>query len=281
MSNYGWITNVERCTYLESAVANGMQVYSLNLARPWSDAEKLKDLRVPPLANANVVLGDLLYPWRWLSTRWTVWGYLSSGTAADPTPRWEAVAATFAFGTAKVGGSVVADAVVARIQSGIHAELSEQTASCAFPFSRAIDDYWGRSEDSAPVTARSHVHAIAPLTHWPCVASGPLLGLTGFLQVAETALEGMTHVVCFPEFDLSTADPLIPDPVRIVGKPSVPPQMFTGKGVEAVCVYNRPDISFLGLAAKIDVPVTTPAAVALESSQGFVSKGALQSAVIG
>lgn len=281
MARYGWITNVERCIYFDGAAGEGMQVYNLNLVRPWSDAEKPGDLRAPPLSGADALLGDLLYPWRWLSPRWTVWGYLPSGTTADPTPRWESVGATFFFGTEKVGGSAAADALVARIHTGIRTELAEQTAACTYPFSRAIDDYWGRTKDSASVTARSHVHAMAPLTHWPCVASGPLLGLTGFLRVAETALEGMTHVVCFPEFDLSSADPDTPDPVKIASKPGMPPQPVTGKCFEAVCGYNRSDISFIGLAAKIVTPVTAPVAMALDSSQGLVSKGALQSAVIG
>ena len=281
MTRSGWIANVERCNYLDDTVGAGKQVYNLNLVRPWSEAEKQDDLRAPIMPNVEATLGDLMYPWRWLNTRWTAWGYLPTGTAADPTPRWEKIPATFAFGTEAAGGWPDADRLVARVRAELRTELGEQTAACEHPFSRAVDDYWGRAADDAAVNARSHVHAIAPLTHWPCVMSGPLMGLTGFMCVAEAELAGMTLVACFPEFDLQAGDPASPVPVTIAGSPVAPPSAMPGKGFNTMCAYNRPDIAFLGLAALIDPTSVEMKAAPLTSSQGLVSKGALQSAVVG
>lgn len=281
MTRYGWIANAERCNYLDDTVGGGKQVYNVNLVRPWSEAERLDDLRAPIMPDVDATLGDLMYPWRWLNTRWTAWGYLPTGTAADPAPRWERIPAAFAFGAEAAGGSLDADSLVARVRAEIRTELGEQTAACEHPFSRAVDDYWGRATDAAAVNARSHVHAIAPLTHWPCVMSGPLLGLTGFMCVAEAELAGMTLVACFPEFDLQVGDPATLVPVTIASSPVAPPSPMLGKGFNTTCVYNRPDIAFLGLAAQIDPTTVELKAFLLAGSQGLVSKGALQSAVIG
>ena len=282
MARYGWFINVGRCGYLDDA---GTQAYNVNLVRPWSDAEfgattpqGDPDERAPALASASAVLGTLPHPWMWSSTEWRVYAYLPNGDAANPTPRWNAVAAAdvrFEVGTP----TLLAGSMLDRVRTQLADELRQQTDACGFPFSRAVDDYWGRTDETAKVTARSHVHALAPLTHWPATASGALLRLSGFVHIASASLAGATQVACFPAFTFKRGDPPVDVPTAPI-LPAAPGGLKDLKKPYVVGDYTTPDLAFACLVASpLDQLPLRPAPV-LNKSQGHMASSELQSLVV-
>lgn len=262
MPGYGWVVSAERCNYV--ALAGGEKVFNVNLVRPWAEDHVNTDGRGPMLVDANTKLGDLLFPWSWTLVAWRCFGRDAGGA-------WRSVVAKEVVGT----GQSLDEQDVVDLGTAIRAEVTKNSAECEYPFSQTMEDFW-------TVPMRSHVHALAPLTHWPALVSEKVLKLSFFIAIEPLALAGLTHIVVFPEFDI-TPTPLLPS-AQIRLRPGSPPlaqpqphQALTGGDkVEVVASYQG-DVAFLGLAASTaDAMFKTGKPVL---SQGLATQSAIRSSV--
>jgi hypothetical protein len=260
MSRYGWVVNVERCNYLD-ADANGM-VFNVNLGRPWAEEQEPQSPRGPKLPQAGKRLGDLLFPWSWKNPRWTF-------LARDATGVWKPVAAQQVPGTSRE----LAQAEAENLQLAVRKEVEETCDRCEYPFSQEMEDFWAEKEKAV-----SHVHALAPLTHWPALVSEKVLRLTFFIVIDSAVLGDATHVAAFPEFNIEPTD-LLGKEIRLKNAPpSEPKNQLTNKNkVEIVAEYDAAAVAFHCLAAAVaDVTFNLGAATL---SQGLATEGAIRNSV--
>lgn len=271
MARYGWIVNVERCSYLDAA-AGGRSVFNVNLARPWSDAEVAYPDGGPELADAKAELGDLLYPWHWDYTD-AGWKYFGNTAAVDTEAVWQQINDV----TILPGVSQTIDpAQASTLSTAIRTEIEDAGAHCDHPFSQGLEDFWTKG-------SRSHVHSLAPLTHWPSLASETLLKLSFFVSIPAQQLVGSRELVCFPEFDIAPPLKCPSGTVRLV----LPLVLVEEKGdgvtkgqqTEFVASYSESEIAFLGIATKIDVAQPHSAQPDFQPSQGLASRLAVRNAV--
>lgn len=260
MEQYGWVVSVERCAYLD--LASGEKVFNVNLARPWARDHELQDVRGPQLADANIQLGDLLFPWDWANLAWSFFGRDGAGTwhkiQAAPLP----------------GGSQLLDSKdVTDLRKAVRAEVEETAASCERPFSQGMEDFWTRKW-------RSHVHALAPLTHWPALVSEQVLRLSFFVAIAPAELGAMNEVAAFPEFDIVPTPLVKSAQIRLkAGVPLAPPKhpLTNGAKVEVAAEYQDAMVGFISLAAgTADAAPKTGSPVL---SQGLATRSAARDAV--
>lgn len=275
MPKYGWMLNVERCAYLDDPADTSIKHFNVNLVRPWSD-DTAAGAQGPEVLDKKVTLGALLYPWKWSSPTWKVfgthdgatWQALGTGTVLDGVDDLEVMA----------NGSPSEH--VRRMRERMSEELDGMTARCTRPFSVDVGHYWGREERTKAVTSRSHSHALAPLTHWPAHASSTVLGLTRFLRLQTADLVGITHIVCMPEIDFERGDPSVQEAsghVTSVVTQAPPP---SPEKYQTVAAYDNVDIAFTCLSAAVADP-PAPAPLKLSSSQGLLTKSALRSIAVG
>lgn len=260
MSKYGWVINVERCNYLDPD--SGESIFNVNLARPWAEEHALADGRGPQISDANTNLGDLLFPWSWSAVTWRCFGRDAGGV-------WRSIAATHMSGTSQQ----LRAQDVTNLGAAVRTEVESCSDKCDYPFSQTMEDFW-------KVPERSHVHALAPLTHWPALVSEKVLKLSCFLSIAPVDLAGLTHVVAFPEFDI-TPTPLLPSAqirLQAGNPPLAPPQhaLTGGSKIETVASYEG-DVAFHGLAAgTADATFVTGKPVL---SQGLATRSSIRSSV--
>lgn len=276
MAKYGWIVAVERASHLDSG-EKLTQAFTVNLVRPWCDQEvdpaQMNGGRGPELQHADTFLGELLTPWKWAAVEWDVYGAFPA-TAPGGLFEWRSLKADI---NPSINDPLLkppkppknADAALEKIS----AEVILSTSRSRFPFSQAIEDLQGSGG------TRSHVHALAPLTHWPAMMSGSLLQVTWFLECKAALLVDCQQIVCFPKFAMK-ASTGIPAASRL--EPSTPRiGNAIGSGVikmQLVADYNEAIVAFAGLAAQISAPVAPPVAVqpqGLVLTQGAPSRSAM------
>lgn len=258
MARYGWVVNVERCNYLD-ADAKGM-VFNVNLGRPWAEDQEPLNPRGPKFQEAGKKLGDLLFPWSWKDPRWTF-------LARDATGVWKLVAAQQVPGTSRE----IAQNEAESLQLAVRKEVEETCDRCEYPFSQEMEDFWAEK-------AVSHVHALAPLTHWPALVSEKVLHLSFFLVIDPAALGAATHVAAFPEFDIEPTD-LLGKEIRLKNTaPAKPKTELTNKNkVEIVAEYDAAAVAFHCLAAAVAEVKFNQGAATL--SQGLATAGAIRNSV--
>lgn len=258
MSRYGWVVNVERCNYLD-ADANGM-VFNVNLGRPWAEEQGPQNLRGP--AQAGKRLGDLLFPWSWKNPHWTF-------LALDKNGVWRTIAARQVPGTS----SELAKTEAENLQLAVRKEVEETCDRCEYPFSQEMEDFWAEKE-----SAVSHVHALAPLTHWPALVSEKVLRLTFFIVIDSADLGDATHVAAFPEFEIQPTD-LLGKEIRLKKAPPAAPkiEITNKKKVEIVAEYDTAAVAFHCLAAAVEDVTFSPGTATL--TQGLATAGAIRNSV--
>lgn len=261
MARYGWIVTVERCSYMDSGDA---RIFNVNLARPWSDAEVLGDIRGPKLPNASQQL--LLYPWEW-NYQAAGWRYFGNIAPTGSPPVWRALMGTPVKGVTQP----LNDCDVLR--KAIKNEIAATGANCEYPFSQGLEDFWATER-------RSYVHTLAPLTHWPALTSETLLGLSFFVSIDAAALAGIKELACFPEFDIDAPPAIASKSLRLLTPNALAPNenpITQDKKVEVVASYNDAAVAFLGLAGMVEQDEYRPADPQL--SQGLASRSSVRSAV--
>ncbi len=270
MAKYGWIVAVEQAPHLDRVDEAGKiwQVFTVNLVRPWCDLEidptHVNGGRGPKLLGADKQLGELLAPWKWKGVMWDVYGAFPPGGSG--ALEWR-----------KIGGHVIQSVQIDASNAdmaldAISKEIEQSTQKCEFPFSQALQDLQGAERN------RSHVHAMAPMTHWPAAVSGALLKLTWFLECDPGELSGCEQVVCFPSFEMQPSNG-IPAAAKLQpGKPRT--ENAVGAGIsktQAVAAYNEALVEFAALAARYSSAPAVTAAQGLALSQGAPSRSAMVS----
>lgn len=229
-TSYGWIITLSALPSPNS----GKWRFGINLIRPavFPDAG---DPRGPEYKEARNELGDLFFPWAWEEVSWHVFGKNASG--------WKSIDRRLV--TCESTGASSVCPLSDDLRDGIKNEITEATKECKYPFSQDIRDYWGKNH------SRSLVHSLAPLTHWPAVASGSVLKLTWVFEVEEKHLNGLKTLACFPQFKFAvgtristTGDPQTPVEDTKYGlqvasySPSDPSDPSITMACEAVQVIN-------------------------------------------
>ena len=257
MDKYGWIVALERAPHLNEATN---RILTVNLVRPWCDEEVPTEPRGPRKPGALDMTGDLWLPWRWNTPiDWAVYGRFDDAGK----PVWKKIdAATVAPADDSAAFKTHDDIVDA-----IYQEIRKATAKTQYPFSQL-------PEDLQTMEARSLVHVLAPLTHWPARLSGGLLRLTWLMSCPSDAFENCQLVVCFPRFEmgpgtLAAGAAQEPDAATL-------DDFGTFSGKQAVKVdYVDQHVSFLALAADLSVAESPPAQGNLQLAQGSISRSAL------
>lgn len=257
MDKYGWIVALERAPHLDEAPN---KIFTVNLVRPWCDEEVPAEPRGPGKPGALDMTGDLWLPWRWETPiDWAVYGRFDDAGK----PVWKKIdAASVKSPEASAGLKQHDDTVDA-----IDQEIRKATANTQYPFSQL-------PEDLQTTEARSLVHVLAPLTHWPARLSGGVLRLTWLMSCPSDAFENCQLAVCFPQFKMR--------PGTLVAGATQEPDAATlddfgtFSGKQAVRVdYLDQHVSFLALAADLSVADSVPAEGKLQLAQGSVSRSAL------
>jgi hypothetical protein len=258
MSRYGWVVAVERAPYLEDG--KELERFTVNLVRPWSDGEGQNDFRGPLITKASDKVGTLWSPWNWKGdTGWAVYGrYRHAGK-----PVWIRIK--------KAEVKPLEESMQFASRKGfidaIDKEIAVATENTEYPFSRLLDDLQTKG-------TRSHVHMLAPLTHWPARLSGGVLQLTWLMTCPQNDMAECEAVACFPEFEMAPGDEVrkaqqrpnddsLKDFTDIPGKPGV------------TANYGDEAVRFLSLAAEISDDSALVPVGDLEMSQGRVSRSAL------
>jgi hypothetical protein len=261
MDRYGWIIAVERSAYLD---ADGNKLFTVNLVRPWCDEEDPADPRLPRKLDASGMTGGLWFPWSWDDTiEWVVYGQFEE---ADKRV-WK----TLDTAAVEPPGATQGLADGGAIGGAIEKEIKAATKDAEYPLSRAVEDLQARGK-------RSHVHSLAPLTHWPARLSAGVLRLTWLLKCPQDALGSCKAVVCFPKFGMAAG--------TVVTKTQQEPQAgtlsaygdFAGKAAFATD-YVDDHVVFVALAGDPDQSVLNVPKDGLQLSQGSVSRSALLAAL--
>lgn len=258
MDKYGWIVAVERAPHLNEA---SNRIFTVNLVRPWCDAEGAADPRGPrEVSGVSERTGALWRPWRWeAAIDWGVYGRFDDAGK----PVWKPIDVA----SVKSPGQSAGLADSGDVAAAIDGEISAATAQSEFPFSQL-------PEDLQTAGARSLVHVLAPLTHWPARLSGGVLRLTWLMSCPEDALDNCQQVVCFPKFKMK--------PGTVVAGATQEPDAATlrefcrfsdKQGVKVD--YVDQNVSFLALAADLSVASPPPVSGQLQLAQGSVSRSAL------
>ena len=267
---YGWMLNIDRCTYLETDAAT--QIYAVNLARPWTSVQLRDDLIGPPRDAEQTALlqGGLFLPWEWEGVTWSVWGR-PPATPAAVNPPLQRIADALQFKPGCDVGTLGADA----IRDALTIEVRSKVQDCQHLFSLAPEAFWG--EEASPRTTRSLPHVLAPLTHWPAMASGGLLRLSGFLIVDAAAVFGFEHLACFPQFTFRDENK---NAVQ-AALSSVPTYAASDKPAgQATGVYDGGVVAMSCLCAKNEVfqlPPNADTQPVVQISQGLVTPATLLS----
>lgn len=263
MARYGWIVAVERAPLLESDT--GVDAFfTVNLVRPWSDEQKQGDPRGPALDLATEKTGGLWSPWTWTDAdNWVVYGQFKD--AAGNRTWLQIKTAIVERPPASKTLNSEADFVDA-----IHREVLAATEKTRYPLSQAMEDHQAKG-------MRSHVHTLAPLTHWPARLSGGALRLTWLLTDKKTAFDNCNAVVCYPKFTIKPGT-LVTKQVQAPKDGTLKPgdDFKTKKSFSIDYADNA--VGFLALAADPSVARGKLPDDGLELSQGAVSRSALQSA---
>lgn len=258
MDKYGWIVAVERAPHLNEA---SNRIFTVNLVRPWCDAEDAADPRGPKEApGVSERTGALWRPWRWeMPVDWAVYGCFDDAGK----PVWKPIDVASVTSPGQSAGLTESREIV----DAIDGEISAATAQSEFPFSQL-------PEDLQTAGARSLVHVLAPLTHWPARLSGGALRLTWLMSCPKDALDNCQQVVCFPKFKMQ--------PGTVVADATQEPDAATlrefrrfsdKQGVKVD--YADPNVSFLALAADLSVAEPAPVSGELRLEQSSVSRSAL------
>lgn len=257
MNKYGWIVAVERAPHLD---AGQDKLFTVNLVRPWCDEEDPNDPRGPKKPGASDMTGALWLPWKWGRTiEWAVFGRFEDAGKQV----WKPIDVA----TVKPPGESVLLAASRDIADAIDEEVKAATKNTQFPLSQLLEDLQTKG-------TRSHVHTLAPLTHWPARLSGGVLRLTWLMTCPSDAVDKCKVVVCFPKFEMK--------PGTVVTGTQQEPDVgtlndfasFSGKqGVKVD--YVDKNVSFLTLAADPSVAAGQLPQNGLLLSQGSVSRSAL------
>ncbi len=263
MARYGWIVALERAPLLESDTGADA-FFTVNLVRPWSDDEKPGEPRGPALDQATEKTGDLWSPWVWTDADdWVVYGEFKN---AGGGLTWQKI------DTAKVKRPPASKAFKneAEFVDAIHKEVLAATEKTQYPLSQAMEDHQSKG-------TRSHVHTLAPLTHWPARLSGGALRLTWLLTDKKTAFEDCNAVVCYPKFTIKPGT-LVTDQVQAPKDGTLKAGLDFKTKKSFSIDYADNVVGFLALAADPSLTGGKLPDDGLELSQGAVSRSALQSA---
>lgn len=269
MARFGWIVAVERARHLET-VGGEDAYFTVNLVRPWGDAEDPTDPRGPLLEGADGKLGGLWSPWTWTDAdSWVTYGRFKDAGGALT---WKMI------DTAKVKPPAASleldEAMEKAFVKAIQKEVKEATEKVQYPLSQAIEDHQTKNW-------RSHVHTLAPLTHWPARLSGGALRLTWFLCDKKTVFADCVSVVCFPKFTMKAGTVVLSE-VQVPKEGTLKEGRTFKAGKTSFSIdYADDAVGFLALAAKVDLKPLAVKADGLELSQGAVSRSALQAAFTG
>ncbi|MEG0939560.1 MAG: hypothetical protein RSE32_07390 [Comamonas sp.] len=260
MEKFGWMIAVEGAPHLD---AGADRYFTVNLVRPWCDEEDPAQPRGPEKDDASSKVGDLWSPSQWKPVEWSVYGRFDDAGVAT----WKRIVAA----DVHPGGDTLPLEDPGLVAKAIVDEVKVATAGSRFPLSQAIEDLQTRGR-------RSHVHMLAPLTHWPARLTGGVLQLTWFLRVPVTALADCDAVVCFPIFTM-TAGGLVTGTDQEPGA-GMPAHFADFNGKAGFFVdYEDNHVRFVSLAADPSIAVPALPADGLQLSQGSVSRGALLAAL--
>ncbi|PTQ79313.1 hypothetical protein C8R21_13025 [Nitrosospira multiformis] len=264
MARYGWIVAVERAPLLESDAGEDA-FFTINLVRPWSDQEKQDDPRGPQLPDPWGATGDLWLPWTWKDADyWVVYGQFKDAAGAL---KWQEI------NTASVKRPAASKVFASKdaFMEAITAEVKAATKNTEYPLSQAMEDH-------RKVGWRSHVHTLAPLTHWPARLSGGALRLTWLLSNKKKAFDDCVAVVCFPKFTIKEGT-VVTEQVQVPTHGTLKEADVDFKTKKSFSIdYADKAVGFLALAADPLVAAGKLPDDGLELSQGAVSRSTLQSA---
>lgn len=254
---YGWIITVSPLP----GPGEDHKRFGINLIRPAAfplDLGEPDGPRGPEYRGAATELGDLFFPWKWKDIKWHVF--------AEKAGTWTEIDADLftCMATAEPFDCPSSES----LREAIKNEIAEASSRCQYPFSQDILDYWGEGQ------TRSYVHSLAPLTHWPAVASGSVLHLTWVIDIEKVNLADATQVICVPEFDFNVGDQMLY---------SGTPQQLTHDALLGLQIAAYPD-NFVSIkmgceAANIEDDLScNPSLLSLK--QGELSRSALHGLVV-
>lgn len=260
---YGWIVAVDLAAHLE---ADGKKHFTINLVRPWCSGENEQNFpRGPMKQDATGLTGSLWFPWDWADgTEWDVYGRFDEGGAR----KWKLIKGVSAPSLADESDPLT-DAKSIREQ--VTKEISLATEHTSYPLSMAPEDLQARG-------SRSHVHSLAPLTHWPARISAGVLRMSWLMEGADELFDKCDAVVCYPKFTMAPGTVV----THAAQKSTLGPFSDFKAGKPGYVVdYDDPNVAFVALA--VDPHATTPdySGTSLELSQGAVSRSAVLAAFTG
>ncbi|HRQ45529.1 MAG TPA: hypothetical protein PK725_01190 [Rhodocyclaceae bacterium] len=251
---YGWIITVSPLP----SPREDRKRFGINLIRPAAFPLDPGSPRGPEYPKAATELGDLFFPWKWKGIQWHVF--------AEKEGAWTEIAAESITCQATANSDKCPSSE--SLRGAIENEISEASSNCQYPFSQDILDYWGEGQ------TRSLVHSLAPLTHWPAVASGSVLHLTWVIEIAQANLADAIQVICVPEFSFDVGGKALD-----TGEPKEPTH-DTSLDLQ-IAAYPTDSVSInMGCeAATIEVnPSCEPSLLSLK--QGELSRSALHALVV-
>jgi hypothetical protein len=199
VTSIGWAVHLTRCGHLDLP---SHQVYGVNIVMPragkrdWDWYDEIAGDESGPEYNgvqAWADFQDLLRPWRWADVVWRVYGLRKE----DEGAQWVRIARLSA--RSGVGEVQPDDADI--LTKALERDLEARTESAEFAFS-LHPEALGETSDSGKLTGQSILHAVVPASHLQAGLSNAAFKLAGFLSVPNELVQGIEHVVAFPELRL-------------------------------------------------------------------------------